>query len=109
MNSPMSANAAMLGKRSLTWPSLRPRIEALMNTFSRPVNSELKPEPNSNSAATRPKISTVPEVGVSLAAANIERDIAERVKVPVALFLRGRKAFPEGRNQMLRRMQADRL
>ena len=45
--------------------SLRPipMISPLINTFSRPVNSGLKPAPSSSKAAMRPRVTTRPVVG----------------------------------------------
>ena len=43
--------------------ALMPRIAPFMNTFSRPVNSGLKPLPSSSSAPIRPDTATCPWVG----------------------------------------------
>ncbi len=50
-------------KRSSISASVSPRIEALRWTFSRPVNSGLKPAPSSSNAATRPWTVICPTVG----------------------------------------------
>ena len=46
--------------------SLKPRMLALSETFSRPVNSGLKPAPSSSSAAILPLTSTMPALGASV-------------------------------------------
>jgi hypothetical protein len=62
MNSPMSAKAAISSKRAAVCSRVSPEIAALRNTFSRPVNCGLKPDPSSSSAVTRPFTSTEPSV-----------------------------------------------
>ena len=63
INVPISANFSIWGNtRSISWREI-PRISPFRKTFSRPLNSGLKPAPSSSSAAIRPLASTRPRVG----------------------------------------------
>ena len=63
INGPISAKAAMRGEARSISARPRPMISPLRNTFSRPLNSGLKPAPSSRSAETRPLTDAVPLVG----------------------------------------------
>src|SRR5215204_4696786 len=63
MNSPISAKAAISSNRSSISLWSIPKIRPFSITFSRPVNSGLKPEPSPKMAVSRPFTSTVPVVG----------------------------------------------
>src|SRR5690606_34843794 len=64
----MSANAAISSKRASICALENPSTEPFRYTFSRPVNSGLKPEPSSSRAASLPLTSTSPGVGESVPA-----------------------------------------
>ena len=63
MNCPISAKPSMRGNASSNSSRDNPMISPFRYTFSRPLNSGLKPAPSSSKAATRPEQSTRPLVG----------------------------------------------
>ena len=66
MKSPISAKRSISARRASVSRRAKPISEAFMKTFSKPVNSGLKPAPSSSSAATRPATQTLPCVGSSV-------------------------------------------
>jgi hypothetical protein len=68
MKSPMPANAWMAGSRASVSSRDIPITTPYSSTFSRPVNSGLKPAPSSSSDETRPVTVTRPLVGHTIPA-----------------------------------------
>ena len=71
MNSPSSLQATISGRRARTSSSAMPKSAALSSMFWRPLNSGWKPEPSSRIAATRPRTSSRPVVGVATPATSL--------------------------------------
>ena len=65
---PTSANSSILSKTSSVCFLVNPKMDALRYTFSLPVKSLLKPEPNSSKAASFPFVCTLPELGCKVLA-----------------------------------------
>ena len=127
MNSPMSANAPIASKRASISRCDRPRMSPLRKTFSRPVNSGLKPAPSSSSAATRPRVvdapggrlqraaddlqqrrlarAVAPDDADRLAARDVEADVAQRPELAVVLAARAGEHLlqPVARRRVKRR------
>ena len=109
INSPISAKASMEGMARSISARLSPMISPFRKTFSRPLNSGLKPAPNSSRAAMRPRVTTRPLVGCRMPATicssvllpepfgpyqrqrlaffDLEADIAQRPKIGMELAL----------------------
>ena len=61
----MSAKASISGNFSASARASSPCSAAASRTLSRPLSSGWKPAPSSSSAPMRPRVRTLPEVGVS--------------------------------------------
>ena len=68
--SPTAANSRIAGKRWSNSARDTPSVDALRKIFSIPVNSGLKPAPNSRIAATRPFNSMSPVLGLMVSLTN---------------------------------------
>ena len=66
MKAPILAKSAIDGKRASISSRVNPSTAAARRTFSRPVNSGLKPDPSSSIAAMRPFTRISPALGRSV-------------------------------------------